>query len=143
MWDIGAALLCVIIFTYIAILEKFVMDKHDVMCVSLSRIFYMLLTILIVIIIYDPKVITSNAFKQSLKDPNIILVGLFTALGAFLYYWMLSSKSLNIMSMIWPVVMLLSIIGACLIFKESMNFIQWIGVILTFIGVTITLMYKS
>jgi len=142
MIDITIGLACILLLTYVSVLEKIVMNKHNFMDIALSRLFYMLLILLVIIIIYNPRLLTSESFMKSMKDPQIMLIGGFTTIGALLYYFLLSSKNLYMMSLIWPLIMIFTIIAAYMFLKESLNKFQWLGIILTFIGASMTLYFK-
>ena len=136
-------ILYVIVFTFISLLEKYAADKHHIISLSLSRMFYILVITIIFIIILEPNVLSTKTFHQSMKDPGIIVLGVLTAIGTFLYFWILTFKNLYEVTIVWPIIMILTIIASCLIIKEKINFKQWLGIVLTFIGVLITLSYKS
>ena len=141
--EIIASIICIAILTYSAVLEKFVVGKHNYMHFSLARIFYMLAITIVFIVVYDPKVLSSKAFYVSLKDVNVILVGTLTAVAMILYFWLLTTKDLYIMSMIWPSVMVLSIIACFFVIKEKINWIQWFGIVITFVGISVTLLNQK
>jgi drug/metabolite transporter (DMT)-like permease len=61
----------------------------------------------------------------------------------FLYFMILSHKEVYEITVLWPVIMILTIILGNLIIKEKINWKQWIGIFLTFIGISITLFYKN
>jgi drug/metabolite transporter (DMT)-like permease len=103
----------------------------------------MLLLTLFFIIIIDPKVITSKALAQSLSDPRVIMIAAMTTLAMTLYYYILSSNHLYVCSLMWPAIMLFTIIGAYVIFKERIAPKQWFGIALTFIGISITILFQE
>jgi drug/metabolite transporter (DMT)-like permease len=140
MINIAAAFACVLIFTFVGVMEKFVTNKHHLIDMSLSRVFYMLIMVLIVIIIYNPKVLSSQAMRTAFKDPALIAIGLCTTLGMFLYYWLLERSHLYLVSLLWPMITILTILAACIFIKESLSVMQWIGVALTFIGICMTVL---
>ncbi len=133
----------IIVFTLISLLEKYAADKHHIISLSLSRMFYILVITIIFIIILEPTVLSNKTFHQSMKDPGIIVLGILTALGTFLYFWILTFKDLYEVTMLWPLIMILTIIMGCLLIKEKINMKQWIGIVLTFVGVLITLSCKN
>ncbi len=143
MKDIGIALICALLFAVIAILEKYAMPRHDLIHASLSRVFYMLLVVLIFVVIYDPSVLTSQSFKDAMKDPCIFIIAMFTVVAMYTYYHLLKNTKLTIVSLLSPVIMILTVIAACLFIKEKLNTLQWIGIFLTFAGVCITLMFQG
>jgi len=133
---------CVLLFSYVGLLEKKVVGKHHYVHFSLSRVFYMLLLVLVIILIYDPSVLNSKTFRASVKDPHVAMVGAMTALAMLLYYWMLTHKELYIMTMMWPIITLETVAFACLFAGEKLSFVQWLGVLLTSVGVFLVL-YKA
>ena len=140
MIDLAAGLACAIIFAYVSILEKIASNKHHFMDISLSRVFYMLIMVLIIIIIFNPKVISSIELKKAFKDPTLIVIGSFTTIGMFIYYWLLGRSDLYLVSLIWPLITILTVIAGYLFINESLSKIQWFGVFLTLIGICLTLL---
>jgi drug/metabolite transporter (DMT)-like permease len=138
---IGIVIACVLLFSYIGFLEKKVVGKHHCVHFSLSRVFYMLLIIVALILVYDPAVLSSKAFLDSVTDPHVALVGVITALAMLLYYWILTHKALYITTMMWPVITLLTVVFACMFAGERLSVIQWSGVLLSTVGVFLVL-YK-
>ena len=138
---LSIVIVCVLLFSYIGLLEKTVVGKHNCVHFSLSRVFYMLLIILALILIYDPTVLSSKAFLASVTDPHVAVVGIMTALGMLMYYWVLTHNELYIATMMWPVITLLTVTFACMFAGESLSMLQWYGVLLSTVGVVIVL-YK-
>lgn len=103
----------------------------------------MLLIALVVMMIIEPKVLSSSAFHSSMKDGGLIVVGVITSLGMLIYYWLLKSYDLYLITMLWPLVMILTLVGAYVFLKEALSWQQWLGVLITFIGITITVVYKK
>lgn len=133
-----AMILYVLIFACVGLLEKYAVDKHHYMHFSTVRMFYILLITIVILLVMEPSVMSSKAFYSSMKDPMVGIIGIFTALAIILYYWMLSKRDLWLMTMLWPVVMLLTIIGACIFMKEKISWRQWIGIFVTYLGLFIT-----
>jgi drug/metabolite transporter (DMT)-like permease len=103
----------------------------------------MLLITCIVIIILYPQEFTSKHFVKSLLDYNVILIGVFTAIGMLLYYWLLTKMDLYMVSLIWIVIILLVLIISFMYFKENINMIQWFGIALAIIGLSLIFIYKN
>lgn len=137
------ASVCVILLTVSAIIEKYVVNNHSYVHFSFARLFYMLVISLFVMILIEPGVLTTKAFKQSMTDGNLILVGIVTALGLLIYYWLLKKQDLYIVTLLWPIMMVLTIIGANIFLKEALTMAQWIGIFVTFVGLTIILINKK
>lgn len=130
---------CIMLFTYVGILEKKIVGKHHYMHFSLSRVFYMLLLVMAMILVYEPSVLTKRAFWNAVGDHQVVLAGALTALAMVLYYWMLTSKDLYVMTMIWPVITLLTVAWACVFAGERLSALQWGGVVMTSVGVWLVL----
>lgn len=127
----------IIFMTVIGLFEKHAVMNHHYMTFSLARVFYMLLLTLVIIVIIDPSVLSSKVFFTSAKDPVVFWNSVFTTVAMMLYYWLLTSKELSFMTMLWPVIMLLTIIGAAVFIKEKISFLQWFGILITFVGLVI------
>lgn len=140
---IAGAAVCIVLFAYVGILEKKIVGKHHYMHFSLSRVFYMLLLVMFLILIYEPRVLSSRAFWGAASDPYVITAGALTALAMVLYYWMLTHKDLYLVTMIWPVITLLIVAWACVFAGERLSPLQWVGVILTSVGVWLVLSKKA
>lgn len=143
MKDIIGSVICVITLTIAAVLEKFVVERHDHVHFSFARLFYMLLIALVVMIVVEPNVVSTSAFRASMIDINLIIVSLTTSIGLLIYYWLLKSNDLYIVSLVWPVTMVLSVIGGYIFLKETLTWLQWIGILVTFVGLTMILIYKK
>lgn len=124
-------------------IRKTAVNKHNYIDVSLARLFYILLIIIICISIYDPNVLSSESFKTCVKDPVILIVALLTNIGMLAYYWLLASGDLNMVSLIWPIIMLLTIVASCLFIGERVNTWQWIGIAMATIGLTMTFLMNK
>jgi drug/metabolite transporter (DMT)-like permease len=129
-----AAATIVIVFTYVALLEKIAVGRHHYTHFVLARTFYMLLLAMVVIIAWDPSVLSSRTMLGSLKDPVVLKIGFFTTIGMILYYWLLTHRDLYIVSMTWPVIMLATALVAFFPLKELINPLQWIGIAIAFAG---------
>lgn len=138
-----AMVMYILMFACVGIMEKRAVSKHHYMHFSTARMFYILLITLVILFIMQPSVLSSRELYVSMKDPMVGIIGIFTALAIILYYWMLSRKDLWWMTMLWPIVMLLTIIGACIFMKEQISWKQWIGIIVTYIGLFITFVSKT
>lgn len=134
----GGAAACVLLFTYVAMLEKRVMATHSSLHLSLSRLFYMLLAVLAVIAAVDPGVLRSREFFRSLRDPTVAQVGALTAIGMLFYYTLLARTRLFVATMVYPVVMVLTVLAAACFMGERPTAIQWVGITLAAAGVAMT-----
>lgn len=143
MHFIGVICFYVLLFACVGILEKHAVTKHQYIHFSTARMFYIFLVTLVILLIIQPTALSSSAFYTSMKDPVVIVVGTFTAIAIILYYWMLSKKDLWYMTMTWPLVMLLTIIGACIIMNEQVTMKQWIGIFITYVGLSITFLQST
>lgn len=131
------------LFTYIAFLEKAAVARHHYAHFVLSRTVYMLLLAVAIILILDPKVLSSRVMLESLRDPVVLGVGALTTLGVFVYYWLLTKGDLYLVSMAWPVVMLFTVLGSAFVLKEKINSLQWLGVIVAFAGLSMVVTAKN
>lgn len=133
----------ILLFSCVGLLEKHAVTKHNYLHFSTARMFYILLITLILLLIMQPNVLMSREFHNSIKDPLVGIIGVFTAFAIILYYWMLSKRDLWLMTILWPIVMLLIITGACVFMKEQITLKQWIGILITYIGLFITFVSKT
>lgn len=132
----------VLFMTIVGLFEKHAVINHHYMHFSMSRVFYMLLLTLIIILIFDPSVLSSKALYTSFKDPVVFWIGILTGLSMFMYYWLLTSKDLFFMTLLWPLIMILTIFGAAIFIKEKITPIQWFGILITFVGLFIVFFKK-
>lgn len=136
-WSIVMMIVFVLSIVYVTFLEKCAVDSHKFSHFALSRLFYMLLVTLILVIIIEPRVLSSADFLRSVKDPWVLLVAILTASSMFLYYYLLSQNKMWKLQLLFPIIMILSIIVAHIFLKEQINKIQWFGIGLAFIGIVI------
>lgn len=134
---VTALFLYIVIFSCVSIMEKHAVSKHNYMHFSASRVFYILIITLALLFVMQPSVLSSKAFYESMRDPMVVVIAVLTAFAIILYYWMLSTRDLWMMTMLWPVAMLLTIIGACVVMKENVSRRQWIGIMVTYVGLFI------
>lgn len=131
------------LFTYIAFLEKAAVARHHYAHFVLSRTVYMLLLAVAIIFILDPKVLSSRVMFESLRDPIVLCVGALTSIAVCLYYWLLTKGDLYVISMVWPAIMIFTVISSAFVLKEKINCLQWIGVIIAFAGISMVVLCKN
>ena len=125
-------------FACINLLEKLAVSNHHYWHFSLSRIFYMLLVSLILIVIIEPKVITTSSFRKAMSDPSIFAISLLTTVAMITYYMILTHKQLWMSQMTFPIIVILTILAGSLFLKEKITLLQWTGILITFVGTILT-----
>lgn len=143
MYSFLIAILCVLFITLGSLYDKKVVDDNHFLVAFLVRTLYILLLILGFLILINPKLLYSKDVFNALKHKNLILVSFFTCVGMLMYYYLLSKYSLYFMTLLFPITMIMTIILANIVLKEKIVFLQWIGIIITFIGIIITVMSKK
>lgn len=78
--------------------------------------------------------------KRALLTPWLWLSACATALGGFIYYKLMSSQGLAYMTMTWPAMMAISVVGASIIFKEVIKPRRYFGILLAVSGSVIALL---
>ena len=139
MLTLAVTVATVLILSYVALLEKRAIRAHRITHFSLSRAFYMLLLVLVVMLVLEPRVLASSDMRAALRDPVVLQAGALTALGMLMYFWVLSRVPLSRASMVWPAVMLCTVVAAAAALSEPLTAVQWAGVSVAVIGLSMVL----
>ena len=138
-----AIVICIGIFAWIAILEKLASQDHHYSHIVLVRTIYAMLGITSLIVALHWKQFTALTLKRSLTDGRLALIGLMAAAGMFMYFWLLSGNDLYMVTLMTPLIMILTMICAYVFIGESIAPLQWFGMMITIIGLTIVASNKT
>lgn len=89
---------------------------------------------------YSEYITSPQQFYSAMKDPNLIIVGVLTSIGMLMYYWLLKSNALFVVSLMWPLIMALTIVGTYFYIGEKPRPYQWVGIFLVFVGMLVVLL---
>jgi drug/metabolite transporter (DMT)-like permease len=119
-----------------------------IMSVAILGIFFGIFGVILLSLLYYWK---PEIFKKNKKDLSIGLWYLFLAaflsyVGGYIFFFLAlgSSKTANIVILIaYTLPIIIGILATVYMLNEKINPIMWIGVILTLLGLVITVKYKD